>query len=103
MEVWDDGAHLRNIPKGLGVGLRIAARNDKSGTGGDASGPSQELMGFPIGLVGNGAGIQNVYVGGGIPVGEGMSPGDEGPGKGGALGEVELAAEGMKGYAGHEG
>ena len=101
MEVGDDGAHMGDIPEGVGVGLGVAAGNYEVGIGGEAGGPAQEFVRFPVGLVGNGAGIEDIDVGGRIPIGNSVALSDKGSGQGSAFSEVELAAKGIEGDAGH--
>ena len=101
MEVWDNGPYLGNISEGVGIGLGVAAGNYEVGIGGDAGGPAQEFVRFPVGLVGNGAGIENIDVSGRIPIGNSVALSDKGSGQGSAFRKVEFAAKGMEGDAGH--
>jgi hypothetical protein len=51
--------------------------------------------------MGNGAGIENIDVGGRIPIGNSVALSDEGSGQCSSLCKVEFAAKGMEGDAGH--
>jgi hypothetical protein len=101
VEIGDNGLYLGNISEGVGVGLGVAAGNYEVGMGGDAGGPAQEFVRFTVGLMGNGAGIENIDVGGRIPIGNSVALSNEGSGQGSSFSKVEFAAKGMEGDAGH--
>jgi hypothetical protein len=101
VEVGDNGLYLGNISEGVGIGLGVAAGNYEVGIRSDASSPAQEFVCFTVGLMGNGAGIENIDVGGRIPIRNSVALSDEGSGQGSAFRKVEFAAKGMEGDAGH--
>ena len=90
------GAHPRNLGNLLRLELRIAAHDGHKRLGVVLKGLLHHLPALAVGVVGHGAGINNVQVGPGLKGDFGKALVLKLPADGRRFGEVQLAAEGVK-------